>query len=74
MITFSDCEADESMADSLRIVRAEFLDMPGLTLTKPQVRRLCNLDAALCDRVLDMLETTRFLERTARDCYALARG
>ncbi|HXD20841.1 MAG TPA: hypothetical protein VN654_27710 [Vicinamibacterales bacterium] len=42
-------------------VRAEFLEMPGLRLTRAQARRLWALDAALCDAVLSALVDARFL-------------
>jgi hypothetical protein len=47
--------------DLLKRVRAEFLEMPGLRLTRAQARRLWALDAALCDAVLSALVDARFL-------------
>lgn len=58
--------------DLFRIVQAEYLEMPGLNLTKPQARRLWSLDAVTCDAVFDALEKASFLKRTARDGYVLA--
>ena len=57
----------------LQLVQAEYREMPGLHLTKPQVRRLWGLDPVTCDALLDALETTRFLRRTSRNGYVLAR-
>lgn len=37
------------------LVRAEFMEMPGLKLTLPQAARLFNLDASRCERVLGAL-------------------
>jgi hypothetical protein len=51
------------------IVRGEFQEMPGLTLTKPQVQRLWGLDEVTCDELLDVLVATRFLRRTPRGQY-----
>jgi hypothetical protein len=44
-------------------VRGEFREMPGLTLTLAQGRRLWSLDAATCADVLSHLVTTGFLCR-----------
>jgi hypothetical protein len=57
--------------DSLRLVQAEYLEMPGLILTKPQVRRFWGFDEFTCDQVLDALEAEHFLRRTAGESYAL---
>ncbi len=38
-------------------VRAEYLEMPGLSLTLPQAARLFNLEPARCARVLHTLVT-----------------
>lgn len=65
--------ADEPISDWLRVVRAEYLEMPGLNLTKPQVKRLWGFDTDTCDRVLEELEASHFLARTAHDHYILAR-
>ena len=37
----------------LRRIRSEFLEMPGLRLSREQAQRLWALDAATCDRVLE---------------------
>jgi hypothetical protein len=52
------------------LIQAEFCEMPGLHLTKPQVRRLWGLDDATVDAVLAALEDERFLRRTSDDTYA----
>ena len=56
----------------LEIVRAEYLEMPGLRLTGRQAQRLWALDAATCDALLDMLESTHFLRRSPMGDYMLA--
>jgi hypothetical protein len=48
-------------SDILQRVRAEFLEMPGLRLTRAQARRLWALDEALCDAILAALVDARFL-------------
>jgi hypothetical protein len=54
---------EATVADWVQIVRAEFLEFPGLNLTKKQVQRLWGLDPDTCDAVLEALVATRFLRR-----------
>lgn len=42
-------------------VRSEYLEMPGMRLTRRQVQRLCGIDPALCDAILDSMVESRFL-------------
>ena len=58
--------------DWLRLVQAEYQEMPGLNLTKPQVQRLWGFDEVTCSEVLGTLEDERFLKRTPRNAYILA--
>jgi len=58
MIQFSTPE------DTLRRVRAEFLEMPGLKLTVPQAQRLWGFDRPTCEAVIEVLTEARFLSRT----------
>ena len=50
-------------------VRAEYLEMPGLSLTRWQMRRLWLLDATVCDAVVDALVAADFLRRCPNDTY-----
>lgn len=52
-------------------VRAEYLEMPGMRLTMRQVQRLCGLEPALCQTVLDSLVEAKFLCLNADGMYAL---
>ena len=64
--------AEETIVnDSLHLVQAEYLEMPGLGLTKPQVRRLWGLEEHTCDVVLEQLTAMHFLKRTPHDLYVL---
>lgn len=45
-------------------VRAEFREMPGLTLTLPQAARLFSIDPERCERVLATLVEAGYLART----------
>jgi len=61
-----------TVEDWLSIVRAEYLEFPGMQLTRAQVQRLWNLDQATCAAVIDALEAERFLRRNNRDNYVRA--
>ena len=54
----------------LERIRAEYLEMPGLHLTGPQVERLCGLEHAGCQIALDALVETRFLRVKPDGAYA----
>jgi hypothetical protein len=56
----------------LQRVRAEFLEMPGLRLTRAQARRLWALDEALCDAILAALIETRFLVHSGNVAFRRA--
>ena len=54
----------------LNRVRAEYLEMPGLRLTPEQTGRLCGVERALCQTVLDALVVEKFLCVTSDGRYA----
>ena len=54
----------------LNRVRAEYLEMPGLRLTPEQTGRLCGVERALCQSVLDALVVEKFLCVTSDGRYA----
>jgi menaquinone-dependent protoporphyrinogen oxidase len=56
------------------LVTAEYLEMPGLSLTKPQMQRLWRLEAAVCDAVVDALVASRVLRKTPRGTYVAVRA
>ena len=63
---------DVTSSDWLEIIRAEYLEIPGLNLTKPQIRRLWGLDTPTCDVLLDALVEDGFLKRTSSNAYVRA--
>ena len=65
---------DGDVAPWLDIVRAEYLEIPGLHLTKAQMQRLWSFDQQICDRVLNALIGANFLKRADRDGYVLVRS
>ena len=50
-------------------IKGEFREMPGLTLTAAQARRLWSMDAAMCDQVLDQLVVAGVLCRKGDGVY-----
>jgi hypothetical protein len=46
---------------ALTRIRAEYLEMPGLSLTLEQAQRFLGLERALCRKVLDALVDEQFL-------------
>jgi hypothetical protein len=50
-------------------VRSEYLEMPGLNLTRGQVQRLWNLDSDTCDVLLETLINGHFLRQTPNGAY-----
>jgi hypothetical protein len=56
------------------LVRAEYMEMPGLCLTGPQIRRLWSFAPAMCEAVLAELVSARFLRRTPDGEYVLSGG
>ena len=57
--------------DWMRLIQAEYLEMPGLHLTKAQVQRLWRLESPMCDTLLDALVAAEFLRKTHREAYVL---
>jgi len=47
------------------VVRREFNEMPGMRLTRAQIRRLWNLSSPECDEVVDTLISDGFLVETS---------
>jgi len=58
--------------DVLLRVRGEFLEMPGLRLTRAQAQRLWGLDEGTCVEALRALVEARFLCRNDLDIYSRA--
>jgi hypothetical protein len=56
------------------LIRSEYLEMPGLALKPRQVQRLCGVDAAACQVVLDALVETGFLTARQDGAYARTTG
>jgi hypothetical protein len=50
-------------------IRAEFMEMPGMQLTRAQVQRLAGVSSDICRVVLDDLVRARFLRVGADATY-----
>jgi hypothetical protein len=64
--------ADTHIVDWLQLIRGEYLEIPGLRLTKPQVQRLWGLDRVTSEALLSALVDVKFLRRTHQDAYVRA--
>jgi hypothetical protein len=60
------------IAEVLGRIRAEYVAMPGLKLTRPQVQRLWGLDGGTCDTALAALVNAKFLSRTPEGLFVTA--
>mgnify|MGYP001615887736 CR=1 FL=1 len=56
--------------NAMERIRAEYLEMPGMSLTLEQVQRLCGIERSTCRMVLDSLVAMRFLYVKADGAYA----
>ena len=59
-----------SVVEWIDRVRAEYIEMPDLALTRWQMRRLWLFDAHLCDALVDRLVASGFLYQRADRTYA----
>ena len=64
--------AVEKFCDGVRLIQLEYIEMPGLHLSKRQAQRLWNLDARSTDMIFDALEASNFLRRMPNDMYIRA--
>ena len=63
---------DRVLTAALQRVKAEYLEMPGLRLTRNQAARLWSYDQAFCDVVLSALVEARFLTCTRGAAFVRA--
>jgi len=62
----------EKFCDWARLIQAEYVEMPGLQLSKRQAQRLWSLDPRSCDLIFQALEASHFLKRRGNDSYVRA--
>ena len=58
-----------SVTDWMRIIRGEYLEVPGLSLTESQFRQLWGLDQPMSTVVVNALLEERFLRETVDGRY-----
>ena len=63
-----------ALSHCVQSARIEYLEMPGLHLTKRQMQRLWNLDGTSVDALLDLLVDVKFLRCTPAGGYVRADG
>jgi len=64
--------ADTLITDWLQLIRAEYREIPGLSLTRQQVQRLWGLDLVTTEAVLAALVDVKFLRCTRHHVYVRA--
>ncbi len=64
--------AVRDLQDWVCLVRSEYVEMPGLHLSKRQAQRLWNLDSRSADAVFAALEASNFLRRMPNNIYIKA--
>ena len=62
---------DANAAVWLNRIRAEYREMPGLSLTQPQMRRLWGLEPHVCTALVDSLVAAHVLRRTPEGSYVV---
>ena len=60
---------DMRVSQWLDLIRSEYAEMPGLSLSKPQIQKLWGLDAFVCDALIESLVAARVLRRTVGGMY-----
>ena len=63
---------DSELADWIGLIRSEYLESPGLSLTRPQVQRLWSVEPSICDAVLEALMAAGFLRQMRNGLYVRA--
>jgi hypothetical protein len=65
---------ERSVEEWAQIVRGEYDESPGLSLTRGEVRRWWSMDPAVCDAVLRHLTKSGFLRQNARNMFIRDEG
>jgi len=67
--TIEHCRLDTNATSWLNRIRAEYREMPGLSLTQPQMRRLWGFEPQVCTALIDALVSSHVLRRTGSGSY-----
>jgi hypothetical protein len=69
------CAPPEHPVDEwVQIIRGEYEESPGLSLTRAQVKRLWSLDPPVCDAALRQLTKAGFLRLNHRGMFVRDNG
>lgn len=60
--------------DYVDLIKAEYDEMPGLSLTTGQAQRLFGIEPGTCEAILDTLVATQYLSRTRTGTYCRVNG
>jgi hypothetical protein len=60
---------DSTLGDLLFLIRAEFLEIPGLQLTQHQIEHLWEIDSETAAAILGSLVEANFLTKTPAGAY-----
>lgn len=63
---------EPGVAGWMERVRAEYWEMPGLALTKAQIRRMWGIGPEECDELVGALLSAGFLRQTAQNTCVMA--
>jgi hypothetical protein len=69
MMTQGHCVTDRNC---INLIRDEYVQMPGLSLTEAQVERLWNLTSDIAETLLQELQRAHFLRLTQKGTYVRA--
>jgi hypothetical protein len=64
--------ADTHATDWLQLIRAEYLEIPGLCLTQEEAQRFWGLDPVTTEALLAALVDVKFLRCTRQNAYMRA--
>jgi hypothetical protein len=65
---------EHSVFEWVQIIRGEYDESPGLSLTRAQVKRLWSLDGPVCDAALQQLTTAGFLRLNDKGMFVRDNG
>jgi hypothetical protein len=70
--TATDVRADIGITTWLNRIRAEYREMPGMSLTQAQMQRLWGFEPYICEALVDSLVAAQILRRTSSGHYVAA--
>ena len=69
--TIEQLRVDTNVTVWLNRIRAEYREMPGLSLTQPQMQRLWGFEPHVCAALVDSLVAAHVLRRTPKGSYVV---